>query len=224
MEYRERAAPGGVLWRNGLPGPHRVLPDGCLDLLWTGDALAVAGPDTRFRLVPEGGGPVTGLRFTHGAGPAVLGLPASALTDRVVPLADLWGEGEARRWAERLAEAPAPGRVLASLAAQRLAGAAPDPVAAELFAGPLAPVAALADRLGLSERQLHRRALASFGYGPKTLARIRRLSGALGLLRAGSPPAEAAARCGYADQAHLAREAKQMTGLPPSAFRPPRAG
>ncbi|WP_342774476.1 helix-turn-helix transcriptional regulator [Actinocorallia herbida] len=211
-----------MVWENGSPGPHRVLPDGCLDLVWAGGEVVVAGPDTGFRVVSGGGGVVLGLRFTHGMGPVVLGVPAVELVDRLVPLADLWGGAEAERLAERLAEASAPGAVLASLAARRMGEAGPDPLAAELFAGPVGSVAGLAGRVGLSERQLHRRALASFGYGVKTLMRVRRLSGALDLLREGVAPAEAAVRGGYADQAHLGREVKAMTGLPPSAYRPAR--
>ncbi|NED34808.1 helix-turn-helix domain-containing protein, partial [Streptomyces sp. SID8499] len=63
-------------------------------------------------------------------------------------------------------------------------------------------------------RTLHRRALAAFGYGPKTLARVLRLQRALRLARAGVPYAACAARAGYADQAHLARDVKELAGRP----------
>lgn len=76
------------------------------------------------------------------------------------------------------------------------------------------PVAATADELGLGARQLHRRALTAFGYGPKTLARVLRLQRALGLVRQGVPYAETAARAGFADQAHLARDVRQLAGVP----------
>ena len=68
-----------------------------------------------------------------------------------------------------------------------------------------------ADELGLGARQLHRRSLAAFGYGPKTLARILRLQRALALARAGVPYADTAARTGYADQAHLSRDVREFT-------------
>ncbi|WP_143615380.1 helix-turn-helix domain-containing protein, partial [Streptomyces sparsogenes] len=61
---------------------------------------------------------------------------------------------------------------------------------------------------------LHRRSLAAFGYGPKTLARVLRLNRALDAARAGTAFAEVAALAGYADQAHLAREVKALTGVP----------
>jgi transcriptional regulator GlxA family with amidase domain len=76
------------------------------------------------------------------------------------------------------------------------------------------PVAAAADAVGLSARQLHRRSLVAFGYGPKTLARILRLTRALDLARTGMPPARVAAETGFADQPHLAREVRALAGVP----------
>lgn len=130
-------------------------------------------------------------------------------------MADLWPGGEARRLTERIDAAPDPAAALEELAL-RLAAAAPpeDPlvraVAAALAAG--RGVAATAEAVGLGARQLHRRSLAAFGYGPKTLARILRLQRALGLARSGVPLAETAARTGYADQAHLARDVRELAG------------
>ena len=48
----------------------------------------------------------------------------------------------------------------------------------------------------------------------KTLARVLRLRRALALARAGTPFATVAVRAGYADQAHLARDVKALTGVP----------
>lgn len=73
-------------------------------------------------------------------------------------------------------------------------------------------VAETADAVGLGARQLHRRSLDAFGYGPKTLARVLRLQRALALVLAGVPYAEAALRAGCADQAHLARETRALAG------------
>jgi AraC-like DNA-binding protein len=79
-------------------------------------------------------------------------------------------------------------------------------------------VAEIALRLGLSERQLHRRSLAAFGYGAKTLGRIRRLQRALAV-PVSATGAAAAAAAGYADQAHLAREVRELAGVPFTALR-----
>ncbi|MFC0599577.1 helix-turn-helix domain-containing protein [Streptomyces palmae] len=125
-----------------------------------------------------------------------------------------------------------PGGVLEAAALARLRAAPPvDPliprVVAALRGGDR--VAAIAARAGLSERQLHRRSLAAFGYGPKTLGRVVRLNRALDEVRAGVPYAQVAAATGYADQAHLAREVRALTGVPLSTLidrprRPARRG
>jgi AraC-like DNA-binding protein len=78
------------------------------------------------------------------------------------------------------------------------------------------PVAVMADRLGFSARQLHRRCLPAFGYGPRLLARVLRLGRSLEAARAGAPLAQVAADCGYADQAQLSREVRDLTGSSPT--------
>jgi len=109
-----------------------------------------------------------------------------------------------------------PRAALEELAGAGLARAEPDPliggIVAELRSG--ASVAATAGSVGLNERGLHRRCLAAFGYGPKTLARILRMNRALDLARAGTPFATVAVTAGYADQAHLAREVRALAGVP----------
>jgi AraC-like DNA-binding protein len=79
-------------------------------------------------------------------------------------------------------------------------------------------VADMADELGCSPRQLHRRCLPLFGYGPRRLARIVRMQRALGLLDAGVPPADVAAAGGYADQPHLTREVRSLAGTTPRSL------
>ncbi|GAB1689640.1 hypothetical protein KRM28CT15_14430 [Krasilnikovia sp. M28-CT-15] len=92
----------------------------------------------------------------------------------------------------------------------------PDPALVALAAGARAgrPVAALAETLALSPRQLHRRCQAGFGYGPKALGRILRLRRALALAAGGRRFAEVAALAGYADQAHLCRDVRALAGVP----------
>ncbi len=75
-------------------------------------------------------------------------------------------------------------------------------------------VARVADELGLSERQLLRRCLTAFGYGPKTLQQVLRFQRALRLARAGGRLVDVAVLSGYADQAHLARESRRLAGVP----------
>ncbi|TDC20794.1 helix-turn-helix domain-containing protein [Streptomyces sp. 8K308] len=192
-----------------------------MDLIWYGTRLLVAGPDTRAHLVGGAvGASYTGLRFAPGFGPLVFGLPADELTDRRVWLDELWPDRTVRELTERVAGAAGVGAALEAVATGRLAAAPPEPepelwrsrAVAALGAGH--GVAETARELGLSERQLRRRSLAAFGYGPKTLARVLRLRRALRLTDAGTPPATVAALAGYADQAHLAREVRELAGVP----------
>ncbi|MEU4262095.1 MULTISPECIES: DUF6597 domain-containing transcriptional factor [Streptomycetaceae] len=218
--YTERPTGwGGALvwtWR-GPRGPERpVLPDGCMDLIWADGLLLVAGPDTRAVQVPDtGDGLCAGVRFAPGTAPALLGVPAHELRDRRVALAALWQGAEVRRLTERMEGAADPAAALEGAVLSRAAGTEPpDPlmvsVAGRLDQGH--SVAATARAAGLGARQLHRRSLAAFGYGPKTLARILRLQRALALVRAGTPYAGAAYAAGCTDQAHLAREVRDLTG------------
>ncbi|MEV6974946.1 helix-turn-helix transcriptional regulator [Kitasatospora sp. NPDC093806] len=225
--YREREVPeaGGVLWTSAaaVAGPHRILPDGCLDLIWMAGELVVAGPDTgAVVLAARPGDTAVGLRFAPGNGPLVLGVPAHELRDRRVPLDRLWDGALVRRLTERLAETATPGRFLAGLAAARTRE--PDPMVREVLAGLAAgdSVAACAVRAGYSERQLHRRCREAFGYGLKTLDRVLRMNRAVALARRGTPFAEIASAQGYADQAHLSREVRALAGVPLGAFRPGR--
>jgi len=219
--YEERVSrlAGAVVWTNTPDGSgaRPVLPDGCMDLMWADGTLLVAGPDTRAHL--PGGPPIryVGVRFFPGTAPALLGVPAHELRDRRVDLAELWPAAEVRRLTARVAAAGDPMSALEEVALDRAAGAElPDPalraVVASLDAGH--SVAATAGRLGLGARQLHRRSLAAFGYGPKTLARVLRLQRALTLARSGIPYATTATRSGFADQAHLARDVRELAGVP----------
>jgi AraC-like DNA-binding protein len=216
--YQERpsALRASMVWRRlAAPDPVRILPDGCMDLIWTnhGD-LFVAGPDTRPHILTSQHGLIHhGIRLASGVGPEVFGIPAVEFVNRRVPLEDVWGPGEAGRLADRLAASADPGVVLEAAATERLRAAGGSrPVIAEIVrllrAGN--PVAVVADRVGLSERHLHRRSLESFGYGPKTLARILRLGQALDLARTGTAYVDVAADAGYADQAHMAREVRAL--------------
>ncbi|NNN32068.1 helix-turn-helix domain-containing protein [Streptomyces sp. S3(2020)] len=219
--YAERASrlDGAVVWTNqpSSDGPGRVLPDGCMDLLWHEGRLLVAGPDTRAYVTEGAPSAWAGVRFAPGTAPALLGVPARELLDRRVDLADLWPAAEVRRLTARVNAAADPASGLEEVALGRAADAEPgDPllrhVVDALDAG--RPVAATADELALGARQLHRRCLAAFGYGPKTLARVLRLQRALGLARGGVSYAETAIRAGFADQAHLARDVRELAGVP----------
>ncbi|WP_445397144.1 helix-turn-helix domain-containing protein [Streptomyces sp. LE64] len=215
--YAERPArvPGAALWSSGpSPGGGTVLPDGCMDLMWSAGRLWVAGPDTRPHR-PDRTAPYAGVRFAPGTAHPVLGVPARALRDQRVELADLWPARTVRALADRIAAAPDPVAALDAVAlGLRAAGGPDDPRVARIVAGLRAgrSVGAVADEVGLGARALHRRSLEVFGYGPKTLARVLRFQRALALVRAGTARTDAALAAGYADQAHLARETRALAG------------
>src|SRR5215472_6051024 len=123
------------LWvsRPSLEIPFRVVPDACIDIIWDGTDIFVAGPDTGPVLVPpEPGLAFAGIRFRPGKAPAFLGAAASALLDDRVGLADLWGRAATERLAERLGSAPGPetaARMLDRAVAERARTApASDPI------------------------------------------------------------------------------------------------
>jgi AraC-like DNA-binding protein len=212
--YSERAStlPEVIAWRSSAPPAGRVvriLPDGCLDLIWHDGDLFIAGPDTSAK-VGAGGGSLAGLRFA--AGPGFLGVPADELRDRRTPLTALWHPADVRRLSEQVAD----GGVGALEQAVAARWRDPDPlmvgVARQARAG--RSVGAIAAACGLSARQLQRRCQTTFGYGPKLLARILRLQRAVAMARAGRPFAVVAADTGYADQAHLSRDVRELAGVP----------
>jgi AraC-like DNA-binding protein len=217
--YRELEwdLPVGVLWTRSAAettGAVRVMPDGCIDLLWADGDLFVAGPDTVAHDAPARPTYV-GVRFHPGWAPGLLGVPAEEVRDALVPLDALWGAADARQLTDAAAGSPV--AALTAVVRERLHRAGPpDPVVRGLVRALERghSVAAAAARVALSPRQLQRRSLAAFGYGPKTLARVLRFGRALDLARAGEPYARVAAAVGYADQAHLAREVRALAGVP----------
>ena len=204
----------------------RVIPDGCMDLVWSESrGLRIVGPNTRAFLAElPAGAAALGVRFHPGRGAPALGASARSLRDGGIAAADLWGE-EGARLEEVVDEAGgSPGRrtVLLDWLAERASAArAPDPlvraVVARLAAKPSARIAPLSRELGVSERHLLRRVADQVGYGPKRLGRVLRLRRALDDVRGGSPLAEAAFGAGYTDQAHFANECRELAGVSPSS-------
>ncbi|MEU0159114.1 DUF6597 domain-containing transcriptional factor [Streptomyces sp. NPDC006261] len=229
QRYRERPSrlPGAVVWTWDAPArplleARSVLPDGCMDLIWTGGRIVVAGPDTHaFEVEPRNRVSCAAIRFAPGTAPVLLGVPASLLRDQRADLADLWPAAAVRRITDRIDGAPDPAAALERFALDRIADTGPPDSRTVAVAEGLRrgrTVAAAAAEAGLGARQLHRRSLAAFGYGPKTLARVLRLQRALELIRTGLPYAEAASVAGCTDQAHLAREMRDLAGTTLGAY------
>ncbi len=230
MTYREHPAPPGLrpwlacTWERRAAGgsPVRVLPDGCIDVVWieaAGTQIVGANTSAFFvALVP--GTRVVGARLRPGAAATLLGVAPEALRDARVPVEDAWGSA-----GKRLAEAlEADGgdpleRLRAALLARAERAERPDPIvggAVIRLARPGTGVAGVARELGVSERHLRRRVTAGVGYGPKRLARVLRLGRALEAARGGDDLARVALEAGYADQAHFANDCRALAGAAPS--------
>jgi AraC-like DNA-binding protein len=222
----QQIAPGG-----NAPYSQRVLPDGCVDALWRDGVLSVAGPDTRWRMVRvPAGSSIVAVRFRPGAARLLFGdMPASEVRDQQADLADLWGARQVRELTERLGEAESPwaaADVLQGAALARLPHSSDvDPMVRAavrvLDTRRPAPVTVVAERFGLSERQLRRRFVAAVGYGPKTLEGVFRMRRAMSLSETISADgarlraADVAMAAGYADQSHMTREMRRLTGMTP---------
>jgi AraC-like DNA-binding protein len=210
---------------------HRVLPDGCVDLVWIGEAPpVVAGPATGPVVVPlRPRTVVVGVRLRRGAAPGVIGVRASELANRDTPLRDIWGAAADALWPRIVEQTSIAPRLLAleAVLARRLEDAPPldrTIAAATLWlAGhPEGQIGELARFLDMGERRLRRRFASAVGYGPKTLQRVLRLQRVLMLARGSSRPsaglATIAAEAGYADQAHMSRELRALTGRSPATL------
>jgi len=205
----------------------RILPDGRIDLVWIrGSGVLVAGPQTRYTSRPVRAPFLAfGARFHPGAAASVLRLPASELLDDYVAL-DAVAPRLATRLDHRLQSVrdrrQAFGALNEELARHIDRLGPPDPVVravVDLLGDRSTTVADAAARTYVSERQLQRRFAEHVGYGPKTLQRILRLQRAVAQLgsRDGAPElAATAALAGYADQSHLTRESRRLTGLTPA--------
>jgi AraC-like DNA-binding protein len=216
---------------HSAPFTHRKAPTGSVEIVCVpGSMPRILGPQTgalEQMLAP--GTTIAGVRLRPEAASAVLGLPASALRDLDLGADELWGD-RARALEESVAVAGDPQRAAAQLeraVADRLADALdPHPVAVEaverLMTARRADVAALAASLFVSERQLRRHVERATGLPPTTLHRILRFQRFLALAWVRARPSteigRLAAEAGYADQAHLSREAARLEGRSPRSF------
>lgn len=161
---------------------------------------------------------------------ALLGLPAGALAAELVPVGDLVGRlveeaydriAGAITWQERFAALdaallrlfrrtpPVTIRPELSRAWTRLEGTR----------GRL-DIGTLAEETGWSRRHLAGQFKAEYGLTPKQAARVMRFEHSWDLLRvAPRRLAEVAATTGYADQAHMTREWRELAGYTPAEWR-----
>jgi AraC-like DNA-binding protein len=211
--------------------PHRVLPDAAMDVLYAIGAPGAELVGTMTRAIVVGAGEalsLVGVRVWPGAMPALTGVAAHELRDDTAATADVW-KAEGRAFDTRLAEAGTRRVALAVIAAElerRAQRAAPSDTRVDAAvrvieaAGGELPVPAVAVRVGVGERQLHRLFTERVGYGPKMFARVTRLQRtAAALARGGASGAAALALAhGYADQPHLIHDFQELAGVTPAGF------
>lgn len=218
------------IWSNTLACDHSaglaVVPDGCIDLTWIDGELLVAGPDIGVAVSPiTPASAVVGMRFRPGAAPNWLGLPMSEIVGGRIALADFWG-ARAREIAEKMGDAESPAeqmRVLGEALCQIAPNLnRPSPDMGFVFHALRTEsggrgMGVILDRLDVSPRTLRRRCHEAFGYGPKTLDRILRFQRFLKLAQHTDQLhlAGLAFEAGYADQAHLTREVRRLSGFSP---------
>ena len=186
------------------------------------------------RVTLAGRGWVLGVALQPGAGWLVAGRPVSRLTDTWVDLHDLGMPWSALIPAVRSVMSPDPTDPRAQ---RRAAGLIEDAVRAHIKLDQegalvnaivdavegdpeLLRVDQLAALFAVTERSLQRMMARRLGLTPRWLVQRRRLHEAADRLRRGETDlAGLAAYLGYADQAHLSRDFKAVTGETPATFR-----
>jgi AraC-like DNA-binding protein len=232
---------------NPFPTAERLIPDGRIELIFTfagpyrrsaadgaapGEIIAashIVGERTRGYLIEQFGAiDHVAVRFKPGGLYPFVALPPAELTDRAVEADQIFG-ADLRSLEERLFELADDRERVAALeaallrrlrAADRQVGLAQRAVACIAEARGGAAVEAVADRCGVSRRQLERTFRDVVGVTPKRYSRIVRFLTVLDRLRrAGAADwGDTAYACGYADQAHLIKDFKVFTGLSPTRY------
>ena len=206
---------------------HRVLPDGCADIIFTRDSgkasLSVVGTMTRFADFQISARQLmVGVRFRPGMWTEYFGVPSPEITDASLPLDALWGT-RARSLAERMADAKTPQQCAALLGRALRPSPARTPVQRALAWMETNPdgvsLDEVASQTGLSVRQFRRICLQQTGVSPKLLARVLRFRKTLAQVRTqAGEHAGLAAECGYFDQSHFIAEFQRFAGQTPAAY------
>ena len=232
-----------VQWdrRNAPPGTAETLPHPSCYLVFEHDLerppedacvldrAEVSGVNTgKFSRVMEGRGRVFGLKFKPGGLHPFLQAPVSTLTDRVVPAAQVFGQGILLLAAQlRILETP---EAMAAATGDYFAAHMPSTDAqvelssrlvGTIFDDPsILTVDTLAERSGLSVRTLQRLFRNYVGAPPKWVIRRYRLHELLERFHSGEDfdGAQVALDLGYADQAHLINDFRGLAGYSPNEY------
>lgn len=219
----------------GQSGEHRVLPDGCIDLIVFGDGrVEIVGTMTEAILSPVRSTPVAGIRFLPGEAARLVPEASRELTDGDARLGELWRETGAaiedelldrmRRGAElearELLTTLSP-KFSSILRARLLSHAESSDLRTRSAVRMLAEgrsVRETAAAVNLSERQLSRRFSERVGIAPKLFARVMRLQCAASHLADGGTAIDVATLARYTDQAHMNRDFRELAGITPAGL------
>ncbi len=169
---------------------------------------------------------VVGVALRPSGWKALSDTPASDFADRMMRLASVWGEEAEQRFAAVATMTSDADIVAACEAAVSAQIRNPGHVnTAMQFLESVARtdstmrVEDVADRLGISTRQLARLSVAHFGHTPKTVLRRSRFLDMATVLRGlGDPSDDYLAALRYFDQSHRTREFKRFINMTPSEF------
>jgi AraC-like DNA-binding protein len=172
------------------------------------------------------GNALLGVAFTARGSFPWLGERMDGLSDRIIALADVLGDG-ALRLRERLLNTPSLAARFRVVERWLLARLKPRMVVhpavrwavdrLEATGGRLS-IEELATETGFTRKHLGNLFQQQVGLSPKALARVHRFRGALEILNRANgqvPWAELAEACGFYDQSHLINEFRRFTGFSP---------
>jgi AraC-like DNA-binding protein len=229
MPYaRERIAPtGSTVAVFVLGDPLVVTADDGAGAPFTATTGFLLGPHDRPIVnEPQGETFAVGIVTTPVGCETVFRVPPASIRGRVVDLLATWPAAYALR--EQLLAAGDPEAMLDAIE-RHLLGASGPAIAgldrcatavALLEADPVRSIAEIAGELGVSHGHLDREFTRVVGLSPRALARllrVRRLLHAIDV-RGDVPWTALAADLGWYDQAHLIRDFKRHTGVPPSRY------
>jgi len=236
------AAPGGV--------PDRVVPDGCIEWIFhleapfkrlsqanaweTQPRSFVVGELTRFILLqPTGPVATMGVRFRPGGAYRFLPFPVALLTDSFVPTNNIWGRlgddleaavlsARSHQHRQHAIETFLLSRLIASEPRRRFDAA----IREVMRTRGQVRVQQLATTVGCSTRQLEREFRAGAGLSPKALTRIIRFQEVLRVVGEDALRqwVNIALDCGFADQPHLVRDFRNLSGQSPTERHASPAG
>lgn len=197
-----------TIWRteDTADGMYLAAADGAWDITFTERGgqhrILLSGPSSRATPVPyQAGNRNFGVRFSPGVFmPALAAMNMVDVTDAQKTKQRFWLQGES--W-----ELPTFDNVdvfLAKLA--RLNMLAKDTIVAAVLAGHRPPI---------TDRSIQRHFMYSIGLPPRHVQNIHRANRAVELLQQGTSIGDVILELGYADQAHLTRQVKHVSGRTP---------